>query len=153
MRRRSQLLALVAVGIVIFLVVSFGLARIFGANNAEQSAITGLVKAEAAGDQAGMLQRITGCEQSTSCRARVAEDAVSLKHAGAVSIIQLQPSTSFSFGGLTKTARVAWSVGPSLPIVQCIKVHRGGNVLDGLTVQLLEISRRIKSNAACPRSY
>lgn len=151
--RRTQLFALIALGVAIFLLVSFGLARVFGANNAEQTAITGLVKAEAAGNQAGMLQRITGCEQSASCRARVAEDAVSLKHAGSVSIIQLQPSTSFSFGGLTKTARVAWSVGSSLPIVQCVEVHRGGNVLDGLTVELLKISRRIKSNTDCPRSY
>lgn len=151
--RRGQLLLLIAVGVVIFLVVSFGLARVFGANNAEQSAITGLVKAEAAGDRAGVLARIDDCTKSASCRARVAQNATALKRAGSVSIIQLQPSTSFSFGGITKTARVAWSVGSSLPIVQCVKVHRGGNVLDGLTVQLLAVSRRIKSDAVCPAHY
>jgi hypothetical protein len=151
--RRRQLLALVALGVVIFIAVSFALARVFGANGAEQSAITGLVKAEAVGDQAGMLARITGCSASSLCRARVAEDAAGLKRAGAVSIIELSPSTGFSFGGMTGTARVAWSAGSSLPIVQCVKVRRAGNIVDGLTVQLLEISRRIKSNADCPRSY
>jgi hypothetical protein len=151
--RRSQLLALIAVGIVIFIGVSFVLARVFGANGAEQSAITALVKAEAAGDQAGMLSRITGCSQNAACRARVADDAAALRRAGAVSIIQLQPSTGFSLGGMTGTARVAWSVGSSLPVVQCVRVRRAGNIVDGLEVQLLEISRRIKSNADCPRSY
>jgi hypothetical protein len=151
--RRSQLLVLIAAAVVIFIAVSFVLARVFGANNSEQSAITGLVKAEAAGDQVGMMQRIKGCQQSSPCRARVAQDATALKHPGNVSIIQLQPSTSFSFGGITKTARVAWSVGSSLPIVQCIKVHRGGNVVGGLTVELLQISRRIKTDAACPAHY
>jgi hypothetical protein len=151
--RRTQLFVLIAAGAVIFIAVSFVLARVFGANNAEQSAITSLVKAEAAGDQGAMLARITDCDRSASCRARIAEDASALKRSGSVSIIQLQPSTSFSFGGITKTARVAWSVGSSLPIVQCIKVHRGGNVLNGLTVELLQISTRIKTNAACPAHY
>jgi hypothetical protein len=151
--RRSQLFALIGVGVLIFLVISFGLARVFAANGSEQSAITGLVKAEAAGDQAGMLQRIDGCARSASCRARVAELATSLKRPGAVSIIELQPSTSFSLGGITKTARVAWSAGSSLPIVQCLKVHRGGNIVSGLTVQLLVISRRIQSDSICPRRF
>ena len=49
--RRRYLLSLVALGVVLFVAISIGLARVFGANGAEQSAITSLVKAEAAGDQ------------------------------------------------------------------------------------------------------
>ncbi len=151
--RRSRLVLLIALGIVIFIGVSFALARVFGANGAEQSAITGLVKAEAAGNESGVLSRIVGCSQSASCRARVAEDVGSLKRSGAISIIQLSPSTGFSLGGMTGTARVAWSAGSSLPVVQCVRVRRAGNLLSGLKVELLEISRRIKTDAACPRSY
>ena len=77
-------------------------------------------------------------------------NAAALEHAGAVSIIQLQPSTSFSLGGTEGTARVAWEVGSSLPIVQCVKVRRAGNPISGLRVELLEVSRRIPSDAACP---
>ena len=70
-----------------------------------------------------------------------------------LSIIQLQPSTSFSLGGTEGTARVAWNAGGSLPIVQCVKVRRAGNPISGLSVQLLVVSKRIASDAACPAHY
>jgi hypothetical protein len=152
MRRRS-LLSFIALGVVLFVLISAGLARVFGANGSEQSAITSLIKAEAAGDQSAMLARIQGCAQSPTCGARVAENAATLKHPGRVSIIQLNPSTSFSLGGMVGTARVAWSAGSSLPIVQCVRVRRSGNVFAGIKVQLLEISVRIKSDRACPAHY
>ena len=152
MRRRS-LLSLVAVGVVLFVAISIGLARVFGANGAEQSAITALVKAEAAGDQQGMVARIQGCAHSPSCQTRVAENATSLTRPGAITIIQLQPSTSFSLGGMVATARVAWRAGSSLPIVQCVRVARTGDVFGGLKIHLLEISVRIKSDSTCPARY
>ena len=147
------MLALVALGVVLFVAISVGLARVFGANGAEQSAITSLVKAEAAGDQQAMLSRIQGCAQSPGCRSRVAENAINLRRPGAVTVIQLQPSTSFSLGGMLGTARVAWRAGSALPIVQCVRVRRAGDVFGGLKVQLLEISARIKSDSSCPASY
>src|SRR5437763_11964338 len=151
--RRRYMLALVALGVVLFVAISVGLARVFGANSAEQSAITSLVKAEAAGDQQAMLALIDGCSASAGCRTRVAENAVDLKRPGAVTVIQLQPSTSFSLGGTVGTARVAWRADSSLPIVQCVRVRRAGDVFGGLTVQLLEISVRIKSDSSCPARY
>src|SRR5947199_168824 len=81
--RRRYMLALVALGVVLFVAISVGLARVFGANGAEQSAITSLVKSEAAGDQQGMLALIDGCSASAGCRTRVAENAVDLKRPGA----------------------------------------------------------------------
>jgi hypothetical protein len=151
--RRRYVLSLVALGVVLFVAISVGLARVFGANGAEQSAITSLVKAEAAGDQQAMLVRIDGCAESPSCRGRVAENAISLKRPGGVTIIQLQPSTSFSLGGVVGTARVAWKAGSSLPIVQCVRVRRSGSVFGGLKVQLLQISVRIRSDRACPARF
>jgi hypothetical protein len=144
---------LIALGALVFVVISALLARAFSANGAEQSAITGLVKAEAAGDRAAMLSRIEGCAQSAFCRARVAHDAAALKRSGPVAIINLQPSTSFSLGGMTGTARVAWRADSSLPIVQCVRVRRSGDVISGLHVHLIELSARIKSDSACPSRY
>lgn len=147
------MLLLVLLGVLVFLVISALLARAFSANGAEQDAITGLIKAEAAGNEGGMLARIDGCPRSSSCRARVAQDAAGLKRYGTVSIINLQPSTSFSLSAMTGTARVAWRAGSSLPIVQCVRVRRSGDVISGLHIHLLELSARIKSTHACPSHY
>ncbi len=150
--RRAYIVA-IAVAIVLFLVISALLARVFSANSAEQSAITTLVTAEARGDTSAIVDAIAGCRTAPACRRRASEVAAALKHPGAVSIIQLQPSTSFSIAATSGTARVAWNVGGSLPIVQCVRVHRAGNVLSGLRIELLEVSRRIKSDTACPARF
>lgn len=144
---------LIAVAILIFLAVSAVLARVFSADGAERSAITALVRAEARGDQNGMLNRISGCRQSPACRARVAYDAAALTRPGALSILQIQPSSGFSLTSTLGTARVAWNAGSSLPIVQCLRVRRAGNALKGLKIELLEISIRIASNADCPSRF
>ena len=150
--RRAYIVA-IAVAIVVFLLISALLARVFSANSAEQSAITTLVNAEARGDTTAIIGAIAGCRIAPGCRRRASEIATALKHPGAVSIIQLQPSTSFSIAATSGTARVAWNVGGSLPIVQCVRVHRSGNALSGLRVELLEVSRRIKSDTACPARF
>ena len=150
--RRVYILA-IAGAVVLFLVISALLARVFSANSAEQSAITALVKAEARGDTNAVLDAITGCRAAPGCRRRASDVATALRRAGAVSIIQIQPSTGFSIAGTSGTARVAWNAGGSLPIVQCVRVRRTGNVLSGLHVELLEVSPRITSDAACPARF
>ncbi|HUA06357.1 MAG TPA: hypothetical protein VMB27_20790 [Solirubrobacteraceae bacterium] len=151
--RRTYILAIVA-GILLFLVISALLARVFSANSAEQSAITALVQSEARGNVSAVVGDITGCRTDAACRQRAATNAAALQHAGAITIIQLQPSTSFSLGGTEGTARVAWNVSSyALPIVQCVKVRRAGNPISGLKVELLVVSRRIPSDAACPARY
>jgi hypothetical protein len=151
--RRVYVLA-IAAAIIVFLAVSALLARAFSANSAEQSAITSLVKDEARGDTAAVIADIAGCRTDPACRIRAGENTAALKHPGAVSIILLQPSTSFSIAGTLGTARVAWNVtGRPHPIVQCVRVHRTGNVISGLRVDLLEVSRRIASTSACPARF
>jgi len=150
--RRVYIVGIV-VAILLFLVISALLARVFSANSAEQSAITSLVQSEARGDVNAILGEIDGCRNDQSCRRRAAVNAAALEHAGAVSVIQLQPSTSFSFGGTEGTARVAWNIASGLPIVQCVKVRRAGNPISGLRVELLEVSERIHSDAACPAHF
>lgn len=151
--RRPYVLPLIVVAVLVFGLVSAVLARVFSVDGAERSAATGLIQAEARGDAAGMLRRMYGCEARPACRARVTQNATALKHPGPVSIIQIQPSAGFSLGGTLGTARVAWQVGGSLPIVQCVRVRRAGNALSGLSVQLLELTARIKSDADCPRRF
>lgn len=151
--RRAYILA-IAGAIVVFLVVSALLARALSANSAEQSAITSLVKDEAGGNTGAVIGDIADCQASSTCRARAAYNASTLKHAGAVSIILINPSTSFSIAGTLGTARVAWNVaGRPQPVVQCVRVQRTGNVISGLKVQLLVVSRRITSDTACPARY
>jgi hypothetical protein len=150
---RRAYIAAIAVAIIVFLLISALLARVFSANSAEQSAITSLVKDEAHGDTNAVIGDIAGCEASQTCRTRASYNSSALKRPGAVSVIQIQPSTSFSIAGTLGTARVAWNVGGSLPIVQCVRVRRTGNAISGLKVELLEVSHRIKSDTACPARY
>jgi hypothetical protein len=100
-----------------------------------------------------MIGRIKGCSSSPACRARIATNAAALRRPGAVSILQLQPSAGFSLTGTVGTARVAWTAGSSLPVVQCVRVRRAGNALTGFHVDLLELSRRIASDSNCPKRY
>jgi hypothetical protein len=152
--RRAYLLGLIAVALVLFLVVSALLARAFSVDSAERSAITGLVQAEARGDASAVVSRITGCTGNAACRARAAAATRALEHPGTVSIIQIQSSAGFSLGGTVGTARVAWTVASSLPIVQCVRVRRAGNVISGLSVHLLALTRRIiPSDRACPARF
>jgi hypothetical protein len=150
---RRTYISLIAVAVIAFLAISALLARVFSADGAERSAITGLLRAEAQGDAAAVVSRIQGCQESAGCEARVRQNVSALAQPGGVSILQLQPSTGFSLSGTVGTARVAWKVGSSLPIVQCVRVRRAGDALSGLRIELLEISLRIKSDADCPATF
>jgi hypothetical protein len=146
-------LALIALGVLLFAAISALLARAFSIDGAERAAITRLVQDEAAGQPGAMASLIRGCPVSTSCRARVAMDAAALRRTGRVSILELNSSAGFSLTSTIGTARVAWRAGSHLPVVQCVRVRRAGNVISGLTIELLEISVRIKSGADCPAHY
>jgi hypothetical protein len=149
MRRRYLLIAIGA-GVVLFLVISGLLARVFSVDSSERSAITSLIEAQARGDGNAMLTQMHGCAESIICRERVAVDAARLRHPGAVTIITIQTSAGFSLTSTTGNARVAWTAGGSLPIVQCVRVRRAGNVISGLKVQLLALTRKLPGDAACP---
>lgn len=151
--RRATVISLILAGIAVFLVVSALLARALSVGGAEDSAITDLVRAEARGDRAAVVAAIHGCAQSTACQARAALVTGALRHAGSVSIIEINPSTGFALGSTLGTARVAWLAGGSLPRVQCVRVRHAGNVLSGFTVQLLKVSVRIAGGADCPARF
>lgn len=151
-RRRLYLVGIV-IALLVFLAISVVLARVFSINGTEQTAITLLVKDEAAGNGSAMIGRIKGCHTNPACRARVATDAAKLRRSGTVSILQLQPSAGFSLTSTVGTARVAWRAGSSLPVVQCVLVRRAGDAVTGFHVELLKLSRRIASDSNCPSRY
>jgi hypothetical protein len=151
--RRLRLILLIALGLIVFLAISAVLARVLSIDGAERAAIAGLLQSQARGDAAGMIRQMYACEQSPACRQRAAENAARLRRAASVKILQLNASAGFSLGSTIGTARVAWRAGNALPIVQCVRVRRAGNAISGLHVELLRISRRIKSDAVCPARY
>jgi hypothetical protein len=148
--RRRNLVILVSLGVLVLFAVSTLLARALSAEGAERSAITSLVQAEGRGDAAAAVAAIDGCAARPGCRSRVRADVAALHRPGAVQLIQLQTSSGFSLGPTHGTARVVWSVGKSLPIVQCVRVERSGNVLRGLRVLLLALTPRLAGDADCP---
>ena len=152
MRRRWIIAAIVA-GVVVFLAIATLLTRAFNVGDAENAAITSLVQAEARGDTAQVISLITGCSRSPACRARAAANTAALRHPGKVAIAEINPSSTFSVASTAGTARVAWVAGNSLPRVQCLHVRHAGSVIQGFTIQLLVVSRRIASDADCPKRF
>lgn len=147
MRRR----ALIAVGVLVFLAISFAVARFLTTEGDERAAVNRLLEAQAAGDAAEMLDTLgDGCRADARCRETVEENARELRRSGDPKIISLKSDTAYVLGEATGTTRVAWTaLGDSLPVVQCLEVHRGGNALTGRTVTLLRISAPIGNESSC----
>ncbi|HEY5389183.1 MAG TPA: hypothetical protein VIJ83_01415 [Solirubrobacteraceae bacterium] len=136
-RRRRRLW--IAFGVVLFLAISFELARWLTLENLERTRILALLTAEARGQTSVMLSDLHGCD--ARCRASVRTDARTLKRPGAVLILADQSATAYALTSTTGPTRVAWkSTRRLLPIVQCVTVQRKGNVVSGLTLTLLRVS-------------
>jgi hypothetical protein len=149
MRRPARIL-LLAVGVLAFLAISLGLGRVLSANGAERDAILALVEAQARGDAPAMVARIDGCARQPACVAAARADAARLRARGKVELVRLDASTSFSLGGTDGVARVVWRTPRRTTVVQCVAVHRGGDVIGGLSVELRSLSRPIGHESACP---
>jgi hypothetical protein len=146
--RRIILISLV---VLLFLAASGVLARFLSVENRERDADLALIEAEARGDVRGMLARLEGCHRRPSCVATVEQNAHNprLLRAGAVKILSLKSSTSYSPTAATGKTRLAWTVIGKLPVVQCIEVRRTGNFLTGISVALLSLSAPIPNEADC----
>jgi hypothetical protein len=152
--RRRPPLPLIAAVLMVFVLVSALLARVYSAVSAERSAITALVQDEARGDQGAMLNALYRCRSSPACQARVAENATKLRRPSPISVLELTVSSSFPLGGNTGVARIAWQPGGGLlPVTQCVRVRHAGNPITGLSVQLLAVTKRIKTNGDCPKAF
>ena len=145
---RRRLVSLVALGAIVFLAISFLLARYLTTENRERDAVYALLRDQARGDARAMLERLKGCD--ARCRANVEANAVRLERAGEVKILAYQSSTSYALGHAEGPTRVAWTiVDRQLPVVQCVQVERTGNVLAGTTINLRRLSVPIDRQGTC----
>jgi hypothetical protein len=149
--RRRRLRTLLTVGAIVVLVVSVLLARFLSVENDERDADLALIQAQARGDVAGVLARLEGCAARPACVATVRANTVNprLRRPGAVKILSLESPTAYALGGATGRTRLAWTVIGTLPVVQCVKVHRSGNFLTGISVHLLAVSAPIENEGGC----
>jgi hypothetical protein len=145
-RRR---IPLILAAIVVFLAVSFELARWLSTESTERDKVHRLLEAEARGDASAMLAQLHGCSDA-ACRATVQRNARILKRRGAVKIVSYESGTAYALGSATGDTRVAWtSLKQGLVIVQCVSVRRGGSALAGRSVTLLRISAPIDRQGSC----
>lgn len=149
--KRPVRIALITVGVILFLGISGLLSRFFSVENVEREDDLALINAEVKGNVAGMLRQLSGCAQSPSCVATVKANAANprLRRSGAVKILQLTSPTAYALDGATGKTRLAWTVIGKLPVVQCIEVHRSGNFLSGIHIQLISMSAPISGEAEC----
>jgi N-acetylglutamate synthase/N-acetylornithine aminotransferase len=150
-RRRVPRRLLVAIGVIVFLVLSALLARFLTSDNLEREKDVALIEAEARGDTAGMIAKLSGCRENASCVALQRKNASNarLRRAGEVKVLSLTSATANSPTGATGKTRLAWTVLGQLPVVQCIEVKRSGNALTGVDVELLNLSAPINNEADC----
>jgi hypothetical protein len=146
---RRRRVAIVLVGVVLFIAISALLARYLLVENAERNDILAVLQAQARGDTTRELALLDGCRAKPYCVATVRASAVRLQRAGAVKILSIKSPTAGSLTSATGTTRVAWTVIGRLPVVQCVLVRRSGNALGGLHVALLSLSAPIGNEANC----
>jgi hypothetical protein len=142
-------IALIVVGIVLFLAISALLARFLSAENVERDDVLAVLEAETAGSERAMLAQLSGCGSRPDCVASVKKSATTLRRRGSVKILSLTSATAYSLTGATGYTRVAWTVIGHLPVVQCVHVKRTGNFLSGVSVALLSVSAPINNEADC----
>jgi hypothetical protein len=142
---------LIALGVIVFLVISGLTARFLTSDNLEREEDVELIEAEAKGDAAGIVSRLHGCHANPACVATAKQNASNprMHHAGGVKVLSLTSDTANSPTGATGKTRLAWTVLGRLPVVQCIEVKRTGNALTGEHVELLSLSAPINNEADC----
>jgi len=95
---RRTLIPLIALGVVVFLGISFELARYFNTETQERNAIFVLLKDQARGDAAAMVARLDGCASDPACRATATRNAARLRRRGEVKILAYDSKTAYALG-------------------------------------------------------
>jgi hypothetical protein len=143
--RRRRLLLIAVPAAVVFLALSFAIARFLTTENRERSRIYALLRAEADGDPAAVLDRLEGC--NAACAAKVRAFLPRLAGPGEVKIARLDSGTSYSLGTAEGLSRVVWVRGVTArPVVQCVLVRRSGDPLTGRSVSLLRVTAPLADN-------
>jgi hypothetical protein len=148
--RRRRIAPFVLLGVLAFLAVSFELARYLNTETQERNAVFDLLRDQARGDAAAMIDRIDGCAADPRCRATTTRNAARLRRAGEVKILAYDSQTAYALGSKRGPTRVAWTViDRGLPVVQCVDVQRTGTVLAGRAIRLRALSPPIDRQGTC----
>jgi hypothetical protein len=147
-QRRTKITVIVF-GTFLFLGMSLLLARALVGTGGERAAVLQILRAEARGDAAGVLDRMPRCARDPTCATVVRQRGARLRRPGRVEILNYMPSTQAAFVDVTGTARVAWRTEVRrFPVVQCVVVKREGPLTGG-KVQVVSISNPIGIQARC----
>ena len=141
----------IAAAVVVFLAISWALARFLTTESRERADVLDLLRAQTRGDAGGMLDVLApSCRADARCRASVVALARRMRRSGDPKIIAYDSQTSYALGGASGETRVAWTiVDRQLPVVQCVLVRRSGTALTGRRVSLLRVSAPIDNESSC----
>jgi hypothetical protein len=147
---RPLRITLIGLGVLVFLAISFELARFFQAESDERGAVFVLIKAEARGDARTLIAHLDGCAAKSACVRLQERNARRLKRGGDAKILAYNSPTAYALGYASGLTRVAWeALDHGLPVVQCVLVHRTGSALAGRRIRLLSISAPIARTGDC----
>ena len=142
---------LILLGVVLFFAISDELARFFSIENIERDDELALIEAQAKGDANAIIEKLKGCRSSPACVARAKANASSLRRSGQIKSLSVKSTNATSLTGKTGTTRLAWTVLGKLPVVQCVKVRRTGNIIEGINVTLVSLSAPIPNEGVCAK--
>jgi hypothetical protein len=135
-------------GLFVFAGLAILLARGLTGSGAERADVLELVKAQARGDAAAVLERLPACRREPACAQTTRDRVAELRRPGRVQILTYTPSTRLALTRKVGTGRVAWRAGDGLPVVQCVRVRREGPLTGG-AVELLSVSAPIAPDGGC----
>lgn len=148
MSGRSALITALAFGAFLFAGASLLLARALSDAGTERARVLDVLRAQAAGDAAAVLEDLPACAAEAACvrttRVRVAR----LRSAEEVEILRYDPSVRVALTNTAATGRVAWRAGDGLPVVQCVRVRRR-SPLSGDRVELVSLSDPRPRESSC----
>ena len=148
MSRRTRITAIVF-GTFVFLGITLLLTRAFVGSGNERAIVLDVLRAQAAGDSAGMLEKMPQCRRDRTCTRLTEERAERLARPGSVEILTYTPSVQVALTNREGTGRVAWrTTERPLPVVQCVRVKRQGPLTGG-AVELVSVSNPIGNEASC----
>ena len=146
--RRARVLIPLVFGLFVFAGLAILLARGLTGSGAERADVLELVKAQARGDAAAVLERLPACRREPACAQTTRDRVAELRRPGRVQILTYTPSTRLALTRKVGTGRVAWRAGDGLPVVQCVRVRREGPLTGG-AVELLSVSAPIAPDGSC----
>jgi hypothetical protein len=146
--RRARVYIAIGFAAFVFLGLSGLMARALTGAGTERSDVLELLRAQARGDAAAMLEDLPACRAEPACTTVVRDRVRDLRRQGQVEILTYTPSVQVALTRRTGVGRVAWRAGTSDPVVQCVRVRRDGP-LTGAGVELLAISAPIGGDASC----